>query len=225
MREQDEQSEAAEVRAGTVTRLLAQQKNPERVSVFIDGAFAFGLHVDLVMEHALAKGQHLDAETQQRLRAADAARRAFDVALTYLGYRARTEAEMRRRLADKGFSEAVAEATLARLRDFEYLDDAAYARDYARTRFRTKGYGPQRLRADLRRRGVPAAAIEAALAAVIEADDVLEAARRHAATRRRRLGAEPDPRKRRKKLTDALLRRGFSYDTVRQVLDEEEREE
>ena len=222
MKERREQAEPAEVRAGTITRLVAQQKNPERVSVFIEGDFAFGLHVDLVMEHALAKGQHLDAETQRRLLDADAARRAFDVALAYLGYRARTEAEMRRKLADKGFSEAVAEATVARLRDFEYLDDAAYAREYARTRFQTKGYGPQRLQADLRRRGLPAEVIEAALAEIIEADDVLAAARRHAAARRRRLAAEPDPRKRRKKLADALLRRGFSYETVRQVLDEEE---
>ncbi len=49
---------------------------------------------------------------------------------------------------------------------------------------------------------------------------MLEAARSHAEKRWPRLAAEVDPFKRRKKLTEYLLRRGFSYDTARRVIEE-----
>ena len=208
------------LRAGMVTRLVGQQKNPNRVSVFIDEAFAFGVHVDLVVEFGLHKGQALSVEAQQQMVAADRVRAAREVALVYLGYSPRTEREVRQKLLRSDFDEAVAEDTIARLRELGYLDDAAYARSYVEARFRNKGFGPGRLRSDLMRRGVAAAHIDAALDEMIEQDDVVEAARRHAEKRWPRLAAEADARKRRKKLSDYLVRRGFSYDIARRVIDE-----
>lgn len=212
--------EQPDLRPGHVTRLVRQQRNAERVSVFIDDAFAFGVHEDLVIEFGLHKGLALDVATQQRMVEADSGRAAMQVALDYLGYRARTEREVRQKLARRDFGEAVIERTLARLRETGYLDDAAYARSYVEARFRNRGYGPQRLRTDLLRRGVAPALIDAALEAEVEEDAVLEAARGHAARRWPRLAGEPDPRKRRRKLSDFLLRRGFRYDTVRRVVEE-----
>ncbi len=216
--EQDKQRRP--LQPGTVTRLAGQQKNPQRVSVFIDGVFAFGVHVDLVVEFGLHKGQALSVEAQQRIVEADRARVARGVALVYLGYRARTEHEVRQKLARSGFDEAVAEPTVARLRELGYLDDAAYARAYVEARFRNRGYGPGRLRSDLRRRGVARGLIDAVLEALVDQEDMLEAARSHAEKRWPRLAAEADPFKRRRKLTQYLLRRGFSYETARRVVEE-----
>ena len=207
---------------GAVTRLVAQQKNPNRVSVFIDGAFAFGVHVDLVVEFGLHKGKGLDVEAQEEIIAADRVRAARETAMGYLGYGARTEREVRQKLIRSGFDDNVAEDTVARLRELGYLDDAAYARSYAQARFRNRGYGPGRLRSDLMRRGIAAALIDAVLDDLTEQEDMLEAARRHAEKRWPRLAAEPDARKRRKKLSDYLVRRGFSYDIARSIIDDSE---
>ena len=216
--EQDEQQRP--LQSGTVTRLAGQKKNPQRVSVFIDGAFAFGVHVDLVVEFGLHKGKALTVEAQQRIVAADRVRAARAAAMAYLGYGPRTEREVRQKLIRSDFGEAVAEDTVARLRELGYLDDAAYAHSYVEARFRNRGYGPGRLRGDLLRRGVASALIDAALDDLIEQEDVLEAARRHAEKRWPRLAAETDSYKRRKKLSDYLVRRGFSYETARRVIDE-----
>ena len=214
------------LKAGTITRLVQQKHNPKRVSVFVNGDFAFGLHMDLVLEHGLYKGLDLDVPTQLEIIAADRVRAANEVALTYLSYKARTEQEVRRKLARKDFEEAVADRTVARLHELGYLDDAAYARSYVEGRFRNRGYGPQRLRRDLKKRGVAARHIDAALEEVLEEDEVVDAARGHAEKRWRRLAREPDPYKRRQKLTDYLLRRGFAYETIRRVVEEiEQREE
>ena len=205
---------------GAITRLVAQQKNPNRVSVFIDEAFAFGVHVDLVVEFGLHKGKVLEVEAQQQIVSADRVRAARETALGYLGYGARTEREVRQKLIRSGFEEDVAEDTVARLRELGYLDDAAYARSYVQARFRNRGYGPGRLRGDLLRRGIAAALIDAVLDDLTEQEDMLEAARRHAEKRWPRLAHETDAQKRRKKLSDYLVRRGFSYETARRVIDD-----
>ncbi len=206
--------------AGTITKLVAQKKNPDRVSVFLDGAFAFGVHQDLVLEYGLHAGLHLDVKEQERLVAADRMLGAKARALHYLAYRPRTEHEVRQKLLRSDYAEDVVESVIARLHELRYLDDATYAHDYVRSRFASRGYGPRRLQTELRRRGVRPALIEAALDEFIGADDALDAARTHAAKRWPRLAKEEDPFKRRKKLTDFLLRRGFGYDTVRRVVEE-----
>ncbi|RMH49227.1 MAG: recombinase RecX [Bacteroidetes bacterium] len=207
-------------RPATVTRLVAQERHPDRVSVFLDGAFAFGVYRDVVIEFGLHRGQVLSVEAQRRILRADRIRRARSRALHYLAHRARTTEEVRRKLLQSGFEAAVVEAALERLVELGYLDDAAYARAYVRGRFRSRGYGPARLRSELMRRGVPRALVEAAVQELLEEEDPLEAARSQARRRWARLAREADSRRRRKKLSDFLLRRGFTYDTVRRVVDE-----
>ena len=97
------------------------------------------------------------------------------------------------------------------------MDDAAYARQWVATRA-ARGYGATRLRAELSARGVAAALVEAALAA-IDRDGELDQARRLA---RRRLAAlrRAAPEKAAARLRDHLLRRGFSGAVVIQVVRE-----
>jgi regulatory protein len=223
VKEEDPQRERP-LQAGKITRLAQQKRRPERVSVFVNGAFAFGIHMDLVLDYGLYKGLEIDIPTQQDIIAADGVRAANEVALTYISYKARTEQEVRRKLARKEFDEVVADRTVARLYEIGYLDDGSYARSFVEGRFRNKGYGPQRLRRDLQKRGVAARHIDAALAEVLEDEEVLDAARAHAEKRWARLARESDPYKRRKKLTDYLLRRGFAYETIRRVVEEVEAE-
>lgn len=205
---------------GTITKMKVQRKNPERMSVFLDGAFAFGVYQDVVLEFGLQVGRRLSVEEQEQILAADQLRVAKAMALHYLAHRDRTVQEVRRRLQRRGFDEAVITDTVERLQELGYLDDAAYARTYVQGRFRNRGYGPVRIRSELLRRGVARDLAEEAVQALVEEEDLLEEARRHARKRWPRLAREPDPYKRRQKLSNYLLRRGFSYDTVRRVVDE-----
>jgi regulatory protein len=210
---------ARPLQPGTITRLAAQKKHPDRVSVFLDGAFAFGVAQDLVLEYGLARGRHLSVALQKQLIEADQVLRAKALALGYLAGRARTEHEVRQKLQRHAYGPEVADRVVERLHALGYLDDAAYAQAYVRARFRNRGYGPKRLRSDLMRRGVARSHIDAALDEQLDQDDLDAAARAHAEKRWARLAGEPDPRKRKKKLADYLLRRGFSYDTVRRMVD------
>ncbi len=206
-------------RDGTVTRVVRQKRDPERASVFIDDRFAFGLAIDVVVEAALRKGLVLSAERQRELVAREHQRKARAAALDYLSHQARSTEEVRRKLKGKGFDETATEDAVQYVAGHGYLDDAAYAVAYVKSRFSGRGYGPQRLRQELQQRGVPRDAVEAAIAALDEGEEVDDAALGHARTRWRSLAAEEDPRKRRKKTMDYLVRRGFDFEQARQAVE------
>ncbi len=208
-----------DLRPGAITRLVQQKRNAERVSVFINGTFAFGLALDLAVRAGLKKGQALTVEEQQTLLDEEERLKAKAAALDYIAYQARTEEEVRRKLTRKGFDEAIADEAVERMRELGYLDDEDYARAYARGRLTGRGHGPQRIRNDLRKRGVAAKTIDAVLDEVVEPDDLRETALRHGRKRWVRLQREEDLRKRRKKLSDFLMRRGYGFDLIREVVE------
>jgi regulatory protein len=120
------------------------------------------------------------------------------------------------RLRRRGAPAAVAAEVLADLTARGYLDDAAFARHWVATRS-ARGYGPARLRAELRARGVAGSLVDAALAA--QGDDELERAR---AVARRRLPALQRAGRTRAaaRLRDHLVRRGYSAAIVSRVVRE-----
>ena len=208
-----------DLKDGTVTRVAQQKKDPERASVFIDDAFAFGLAVDLVVEAGLRKGVALTAEQQRDLLTRQETYAAKSSALAGLSHRAQTAHEVRQSLLKKGFTEAVAEDTVADLERLGLVDDEAYARAFVRGRFAGRGYGPARLRQDLMRKGVERATIDAALDELEEAEDLGAEAHEQAEKKWRALASEADLRKRKKKTMDYLVRRGFGFDIAREAVD------
>ena len=173
---------------------------------------------DVLLEHALHTGLHLDDAQVKSLIEADAFVRAKEAAMSYLGYRARSEFEIKKRLAEKGFSENIAVRVIERLRSLAYVNDESFARDFVRDRFRAKGHGPQRLRADLRRAGIKPNLIDQALEECLDGDDLFEAAMALAEKRWSRLASESNPTKKRHKLYSYLLRRGHAPETAREVV-------
>ena len=208
-----------DLKDGTVTRLAQQKKDLDRVSVFLDDAFAFGLAIDLVIEAGLKKGQGLTAAQQRALLVRQESFAAKASALAGLASRARTTREVRDALGRKGFAEPIIEDTVADLERLGVVDDAAYARVFARGRFSGRGYGPARLRQDLIKKGVSREAIDAALAELSETEDLGGAAREQAEKKWRSLSSEEDLRKRKKKTMDFLMRRGFGFESVRAAVE------
>lgn len=195
------------------------RRNPARISIFLDGAFAFSAHADVVVRYGLHTRQALDTETQQAVRAADAERKAYDRALVYVGHKPRTEHEVQQKLVSAGCDSDAVAHVVSTLRIQGYLDDAAYAERYVAARFRNRGLGPRRLRAELRHRGVAIELIDSAMAQLSH-KDIVDGASRLVQKRGPRLLQEPSPHLRMKKLMDYLRLRGYGADVARPVIDE-----
>ncbi|WP_242339806.1 MULTISPECIES: RecX family transcriptional regulator [Anaeromyxobacter] len=146
--------------------------------------------------------------------------RAKALALRFLASRARTEAQVRARLAKAELS-AEADAVVGWLRRLGYLDDAAYARARARALVAPGRLGPRLAERRLRTAGIPGDAARAAIAgAVAEGGEGGEVALCRALAERRARGAalETLDDRARRRLARFLLGRGFAGPVVARVL-------
>ncbi len=200
--------------SGTLSKLEYQKHNPDRASVYLDGEFLLGLPA---LEAAkLHVGQYLSDGDIERLRALDSFHKAYERAMHFLSYRARSRAEVRRNLHEAGVDDTTIEAVLERLAGQGYVNDADFARYWVENREQFRPRGAQALRQELRLKGVD----DQISAEVLAGLDEVASAYRAAQARAQRLAslAKSDPRGFRLKLSSFLLRRGFGYEAVREVV-------
>jgi regulatory protein len=197
--------------AQRITALEPQKRSKDRVNVYLDGTFAFGLA--MIEATRLHVGDVLTDEDVAALKAADEIERARDKALNYLSYRPRSEAEVRRYLSKREFSEVVVEEVIAYLTEIDLVDDEAFARFWVENRTRCRPRGRRGLVYELRQKGVSSVAIESAL---VDYDEEAAAWRVAEEQARRLTHVSPDQFKRR--LRGRLARRGFPYSLIREIL-------
>jgi len=196
--------------AGAITALKVQKNNPERVSVFLDGAFAFGVTLDVAAR--LRKGQHLSDADIAAMRTQDDIDKAYQAALRYLAARPRSRVEVERQLARKRHAPEAIAAALERLEQRDYVDDEAFAAYWVDNRNRFRPRSAAALRYELRQKGVDAEAIEAATEELDEAATAWSAVETQIRRWQRLEKVEFE-----QKVINYLGRRGFPFDIARKV--------
>jgi regulatory protein len=197
--------------AGTITALKAQRGAKDRVNVYLDGEFAFGL----ALIHALwlKNGQQLSDQEIADLQAADTLEKAKQRAIHLVNYRPRSVKEVRQRLRKAQVNAEAIEEVIVQLKDVGLLDDEAFSKAWVESRLRTSPRGRRMIEWELRQKGVSPEQIESVLEDVDDSANALRAAEK----RLPRLSGL-DARERRRKLADFLARNGFGYDVVEETL-------
>ncbi len=202
---------------GRITEIRDQVRDPERVSLFIDGEFRMGLPRIAVAEHGLRVGQLLTDQDLRDLEAVDEISRAKDHAVRLLSFRPRSRQELLSRLKRKGFSEQSTEAAIERMIELGYVNDEEFAAYWVENRQSHRPRGRRLMASELRSKGVPPEIVDQALdeAEIDEYGAALELAWK----RTERLhGLERDVWRRR--MAGFLQRRGYGWDVVRRVMEE-----
>ncbi|MCS7246679.1 MAG: RecX family transcriptional regulator [Anaerolineales bacterium] len=194
----------------TITALKVQ-KNRQRVNVFLDGRFAFGLLRSTAAQ--LRVGQRLTEEQVEQLLCEDRVDTLYQQALRYLSFRPRSEQEMHRYLSSRETEERVRAQVLERLRTNGWLDDRRFAEQWVENRSAFRPRSKKALRLELRQHGVQPAVVEQALQELDE-EELAYLAVRKVLDRYRGLDRVTFQRR----LQGFLVRRGFSYDIVPLVL-------
>ena len=164
----------------------------------------------------LEAGDEVDVE-EYAAQVAEAQRAdAYEAALNSLDLCARTRQELRRSLLARGFVSGAVEATLDRLADSGLVDDRRYA-ERAVEVSAARPVGVYAVRRKLRAKGVAEEDAEAALGA-LDDEQQSQAAQAAARSLLRRYAQLP-AREGRAKLSQALARRGFSWEAVRAAVD------
>lgn len=196
-----------------ITRLVVQKKDKQRVNVYLDDEFAFGLA--LVEAIDLKVGQLLDQKEIAILQDKDAYQKALSRALDYLTRRPRSHQEIKKYLLKKEVSPTHIQAVLTRLTDLNLLDDLVFAHYWIENREAFRPRGEYALRYELRQKGVSETIIDTALSEV-EIDEV-ESAYRVAQKKQRRWYGIENQWKLQQKVGSYLSRRGFGWDVIREV--------
>ena len=194
-----------------ITAIEVQKRSPNRVNIHMDGEFAFGLA--RIVAAWLRVGQELSDEKIADLQAEDARERAFQQAMLFLSYRARSESEIRQNLRKHEISESVIEQTLERLRQDGLANDGQFARAWVENRSAFRPRSRRMMAMELRQKGLSDEAISSAVEDLDDEALAYEAAQKKVARYKNLEWHEF-----RKKLSDFLARRGFSYSVVAPVV-------
>ena len=182
-----------------------------RSKVFLDGDFAFVLYQGEIARYRLREGLLLSTELYEEILRQVVGRRAREKALSLLKTQGRTEYELRRKLDSHLNLRKIMEETLGSLREYRYLWDEAYAVSYVEI------YGTGKSRAELecalRRKGIDREVIRTALRDT--ETDSREAIEK--LLRKRGCSADSSPKEKQKTFA-YLMRRGFSWEEIRDAL-------
>jgi regulatory protein len=209
---------------GPVTAIREHPRRAGRYTVDVARVPVGPVSVEAIGELGVRVGVELDERALAHLVAAARKATCYDRALDALARRSRSRRDLERWLALREFTAEQIAPAMERLVDLGLLDDAAFARGYARGRLGARGFGPRRVAAELARRGVERSVVDEVLReyaaeqeAAAEGEPDAEArgvpgadtALERAARKRVRALTGLEPRVAHQRLTAWLVRRGF----------------
>lgn len=164
-----------------------------------------------VLRFGLRAGLELTPEITGALESSVKTSRAKAQAAHIIGSRALSKRELTKRLVQKGNETADAQTAADWLEEIGAVNDENYAAALVR-HYGGKGYGPARVREELRRRGVDRELWDEAMLEMPDAQEMLDQL-----IQKKCRGDLSDP-KEKKRVSDMLLRRGFAWSDVRSAM-------
>ena len=198
----------------TVTEIRPVTK--QKYQIEVEGHSPFVLYKGEVFRYHIEKDREISPEIYREIIEEVLTKRAKLRALHLLEQGDRTKKDLEEKLLKNGYPPEAAEAALAYVESFHYIDDKRYALSYIQNQSGRKGRA--RIQMELRRKGVPQEYIDQAFQEMEEETDT-EAVIRELVQKKRR-GQGPMDEKEKQKLYGFLLRRGFSTSDILSVLRE-----
>lgn len=196
----------------TVTKIEAVTK--AKYKVYIDGQFAFVLYKGELSRYHIVEGAPVKEDIYQKIRVEVILKRAKRRALHLLNDMGRTEEQLKARLQRDLYTEDIINETVAYVKSFGYINDAAYAQCFVETRKGRKSR--KEIYAQLCRKGLNCEDIEAAFEECYGSQDARNAI--EAILRKKKYDPKEAKWEDTRKILGYLTRKGFGYEDIRQVI-------
>ncbi len=194
-----------------ITRIENSKHVQERVLVYLEEGDPLRITQNELLQFGLYQGMDLSPDLVVQLQNTGRRSECRAAAARMASGRMLSRKELTDRLNRKDVDPDTAEETADWLEALGAVDDAAYAGVIAR-HYAASGYGPGRVRQELQKRGIPRELWEDALSQLPDSADAIDG------FLKKKLGGRTPDRAMLKKLSDALLRRGFSWNDIRPAL-------
>lgn len=211
-----------------ITSVEPQKKNPHRFNIYLDGQFAFGADEDLVVEHRLVVGKVLDTSDVEKLLFEAEVGKLMERMYRLWNIRPRSEREVRNYLKNLSYkrkvkgqeeiSEASVELLINKLKQKGLLSDEEFAKSWVEARRKSKQKGIRAIKAELYQKGIDREIIEQVVSEQVTGDSEAILAQQ-ALEKKLKLWKNLPTVEFKKKAYQFLLRRGFEYEVVKEVID------
>lgn len=188
----------------------------KRYEIHVDGEPVLSVHEDVLVKYGLHKGMEIESTDLIEISEAQESHYVTQAFLRYVSYRPRTVREAEQHLLQKGFDATLIQSVLQSMKQQGYLDDRQYATNWIIERQTGKKFGINRLKQELKRKGISSIYIEEAISEenIIEERQLVT----EVAERRYSRLCQEDWQTVERRLGSYLLRRGFPSHLVRQAL-------
>ena len=209
-----------------ITDIQKQKTDPSRCSIFLDGVFFSGATQETINKFNLKCGKEIDDSELEELLYEEEFSKAKDYVYKLLAKRMYTKKEIQNKLQSKKYSLKVIQNILSLMEEYRYLNDKLFAEEWVESRIRSKPKGKIALKRELMQKGIDESTIEQVLESKLDESKLSESAL-ELARHRVKYYSKDDALTTKRKLMDFLLRRGFDYeiinDVISKVIDKDDR--
>ncbi len=196
-----------------ITKIDQQKKKKNRVNIYIDGEFALGLYKDTVIKYHLYENKEITPEEIFSIKKFEEFTDAKEKVLNFISYRERSRKEIKDYLSNKGISLVITNKVLNDLENANLIDDRRFAVVWIKNRNKINPKGNFVLKMELKEKGIEENEIEKLLEDVDEKENVRKVLNKAVKKYGEKISSK-------KKILGYLQRRGFSINTVIEVLNE-----
>lgn len=209
-----------------ITKITQQKKDPNRVSIFLDGQFAFGLASKFLIDFDLFKGQELKKKEIAEILRKDVGEKLKGRIYKLVLSRPRSEKEIHdyiqkklregRYKVEKKYWQELTTSIVSGLKKLGLINDSEFARWFIDNRKEFKPRGRRLLQMELKQKGIDDSTIQKSLR--LDNDDELEMAKRLVMKKEKSL-MRYNEKKKKEKLIALLQRKGFGWDMIQKVVE------
>lgn len=198
-----------------ITKIELQKNSKDRVNVYLDDNFAFGIDINIMIKYSLAKNMELKEEFINEILKAEEEINAYNYALSVLSRNFKSEKQLRTKMQEKGYDNQFIDNSITKLKEHRYLDDELYSEMLINSKINVSKYGKRRIKEALYEKGISREIIDEKMSDISEEDE-LERAKSLGAKKLKTL-KEEDIKKRKIKLFNYLVNKGFEFSTVKKT--------
>lgn len=199
-----------------VTKIEIQKRNKERVNVYIDGEFGFACSLELIYTFNIFKGKAVDVEYLKSIIDENNYMKCKNSALKILERNYKTEKQMRDKLFQKQYDGNTVAKVIDFLKKYKFVDDDKFVEMYIKEKINSQG--KNKIKYDLIKKGIDKELLDEKLSLVdssFQENTAFNIARKKYETI---IKSEKDRNKVYRKLGSYLLRKGYSWEDVKKVL-------
>lgn len=193
-----------------ITKVDKQRNNEKRYSIYIDDKFSFGLSEEDLIYFNIKQYQEITEQRYNYIMEYVIYTKAKDKAYRFLGYKSRTEKELKEKLMQELYPEEIIERIIELFKRYNYINDETYAKGHINNRIKFKPMSKKMMRYELIKKGVDNEIIDNTLEKCTINEINMAVELLHKKLKNKKY----IDRKEKERAYNYLLRRGFDYNTV-----------